>query len=179
MIFNIGLMVIGKAAICIMLKDNTPAGIPSFWWLMFSDSALGEIYNVFTFVPTAVCYSKMIPNNIESTVFALLTGLNVFANFFVNKMFGNFINRFVGVTKDNLEDLYTLYIISLIFALVPLTFIPILPTKEDIKNCQNVTKFKDEYGMVDHSGQGAQEGSDKNEKIDFEAAKGTTASPRK
>jgi len=33
--------------------------------------------------------------------------------------------------------------------------------------------------MVDHSSQGAQEGSDKNEKIDFEAAKGTSAPPRK
>jgi len=149
MVFNICFMLFGKGAICLMLKGVT-LGMSKFWFLMFSDSAIGEIYNILTFVPTAIVYGKMIPNNIESTVFSLLTGLNVFSNFFVNRMFGNFINRFVGVNKDNLEDLYTLYLISFFMSLLPLLFLPIIPSKKDIDNCQSVVKFIDEYKMVEH-----------------------------
>lgn len=44
-----------------------------------------------------VLFAKMIPSNIESSMFAMLTGLMNLSNGFSSKMLGNFINGFVGV----------------------------------------------------------------------------------
>ena len=119
---------IGVGATCLLLQGKT-FGLKPIAFLLISEAALGQLYTVLIFVPIAIVYAKMIPNNIESTVFALLTGLNVVANYFVNKVWGNAINKmFVGVTKDNLEDLSTLYIISFFLSFVPLLFLIIVPS---------------------------------------------------
>ena len=44
-----------------------------------------------------VLFAKMIPSNIESSMFAMLTGLMNLSNGFTSKMVGNGINYFVGV----------------------------------------------------------------------------------
>ena len=134
-----------------LLLRGITLGLSPLVYLIFTDSAFGELYFIFMLVPTAIIYAKMIPNNIEATVFALLTGLNVVANFVVNKIWGNVINNvFVGVTNDNLEDMDKLFLISFIFAFVPLLFIPIVPSMQQVKDSQAVVKFMDEYGQVDH-----------------------------
>ena len=58
-----------------------------------------------------VLFAKMIPSNIESSMFAMLTGLMNLSNGFSAKMLGSFINTFVGVHEHNLQDLWILYII--------------------------------------------------------------------
>ena len=49
-----------------------------------------------------VLFAKMIPSNIESSMFAMLTGLMNLSNGFSAKMVGNLINSFVGVDESNL-----------------------------------------------------------------------------
>lgn len=58
-----------------------------------------------------VLFAKMIPSNIESSMFAMLTGLMNLSNGFSSKMLGNLINSFVGVHESNLQDLWILYVI--------------------------------------------------------------------
>ena len=53
-----------------------------------------------------VLFAKLIPANIESSMFAMLTGLINFSNLFASKMLGNYINTYFGVTEENLEDLW-------------------------------------------------------------------------
>ena len=150
MLFNIAFQVIGKGLTWMLLKGYT-FGIPDLVYLVFTDSAFGELYFIFMLVPTAIVYAKMIPNNIEATVFALLTGLNVVANFVVNKIWGNVINTMlIGVTNDNIEDLDKLFAISFFFAFVPLLLIPIVPSMQQVNDSQAVIKFLDEYQLVDH-----------------------------
>ena len=58
-----------------------------------------------------VLFAKMIPSNIESSMFAMLTGLMNLSNGFTAKILGNIINIFVGVKEENLKDLWILYVI--------------------------------------------------------------------
>ena len=60
-------------------------------------------------MPSMVVFAKLIPPNIESTMFALLMGLLNFSNLVFSKYLGNFINTFFNVTEENLEDLWMLY----------------------------------------------------------------------
>jgi hypothetical protein len=45
-----------------------------------------------------VLFAKLIPDNIESSMFALLTGLLNLSGLFLSPQLGNLINKFVGVT---------------------------------------------------------------------------------
>ena len=56
-----------------------------------------------------VLFAKIIPESVESSMFALLTGLINLSNLFAAPELGVFINTFVGVTSDNLQELWVLY----------------------------------------------------------------------
>lgn len=76
-----------------------------------------------------VLFAKLIPANIESSMFALLTGLMNFSNLFAAKMLGNYINTFFGVDEDNLTDLWKLYVVQIACCLIPGLFICLLPNR--------------------------------------------------
>lgn len=81
-----------------------------------------------------VLFAKMIPSNIESSMFAMLTGLMNLSNGFSSKMLGNFINIFVGVREESLEQLWILYVIQAACSLLPLLFIWLVPKKQEVEN---------------------------------------------
>jgi len=81
-----------------------------------------------------VLFAKLIPPTIESSMFALLTGLLNFFNLFASKQLGNFINLFVGVTSENLEQLWILYAIALPCTVLPIFFICLLPKQAEIQS---------------------------------------------
>lgn len=76
-----------------------------------------------------VLFAKLIPANIESSMFALLTGLMNFSNLFASKMLGNYINTFFGVTEENLGELWKLYIVQIFCCVIPVFFICLLPNR--------------------------------------------------
>mmetsp|Transcript_11560 Transcript_11560/g.15631 ORF Transcript_11560/g.15631 Transcript_11560/m.15631 type:complete len:133 (+) Transcript_11560:1358-1756(+) len=88
-----------------------------------------------------VLFAKMIPSNIESSMFAMLTGLMNLSNGFTSKMLGNFINMFVGVHENNLEDLWILYSVQAACSLLPLAFIWLVPSKDKVENIQKAIEF--------------------------------------
>lgn len=49
-----------------------------------------------------VLFAKIIPESVESSMLAFLTGLTNLSNLFLSPEIGLFINHFVGVTTDNL-----------------------------------------------------------------------------
>lgn len=81
-----------------------------------------------------VLFAKMIPSNIESSMFAMLTGLMNLSNGFTAKILGNIINMFVGVKEENLNDLWILYVIQAACSLLPLAFIWLVPSKREVSN---------------------------------------------
>ena len=92
-----------------------------------------------------VLFAKMIPSNIESSMFAMLTGLMNLSNGFSAKMLGNFINMFVGVHEENLSDLWILYIVQSCCSLLPLIFIWLVPRKHEVYNIQQAIELIEKY----------------------------------
>ena len=81
-----------------------------------------------------VLFAKMIPSNIESSMFAMLTGLMNLSNGFTSKMLGNAINYFVGVHETNLKDLWMLYTVQAFCSMLPLAFIWLVPSRTKVES---------------------------------------------
>ena len=96
-----------------------------------------------------VLFAKMIPSNIESSMFAMLTGLMNLSNGFSSKMLGNGINHFVGVHEKNLEDLWILYVIQACCSLLPLAFVWLVPSKGTVESIQKAIEFIETQELAD------------------------------
>ena len=96
-------------------------------------------------IPTQITLAKLIPNNIEATMFGTLTGLLVFSNAIWSKILGNFWNLFFNVTNETITDIWKLYLIAALSALVPLALVWVAPSSKEIVETQRAIKFKDEF----------------------------------
>ena len=87
-----------------------------------------------------VLFAKLIPENVESSMFAMLTGLLNFSNLFASKELGIFVNNFVGIyyteTDNNLTAVWKLYLIQAFCCCTPLFFVWLLPTKQQVRGVQ-------------------------------------------
>ena len=101
---------IGAVGSLLFLR-NIFLGMDPYWFIIVSSTVADVLYNAFVQLPGMVLFAKLIPANIESSMFAMLTGLMNFSNLFAAKMLGNYINTFFGVTEENLGDLWKLYIV--------------------------------------------------------------------
>lgn len=108
----------------------------------------------------------MIPANIEASMFAILTGLINFCNFFLAKQLGNFINIFVGVTNDDLSDLWILFAIMTGCALIPLLFVWLIPKRKEVFLVQQVNEFVEKYPLYQTEGEDSDDSIDKDGLID-------------
>ena len=80
------------------------------------------------FMPMVVLYAKIIPSNIEATLFALFTGVSNAGGIIAN-LEGEFINElYIHVSKDNLDNYWILKVISFVTSMFPLFFLYFLPT---------------------------------------------------
>ena len=87
-------------------------------------------------MPLLAIFAKLVPTSIESSMFAMLTGLINLSFQFLSKILGVLINMFFGVTNENLVDLWKLYLIQSICGLLPLALLWLLPTPEEITEVQ-------------------------------------------
>ena len=82
----------------LLFLRNIMFGIDPYWFCIMTSCVADVLYNAFVNLPGMVLFAKLIPANIESSMFAMLTGLMNFSNLFAAKMLGNYINTFFGVT---------------------------------------------------------------------------------
>lgn len=76
-------------------------------------------------------------------MFALLMGLLNLSTTVLAKLLGNFFNYFIGVSNDNLTDIWKLFVIQTCLAAVPLTFVWLIPKKADVSAIQRVYEYLD------------------------------------
>ena len=113
------------------LNDIFFYGIQAF----FEDALL----MAFIDLPCMVLFAKIIPKNIEGTVFAFLTGTINFSNGVLSPMIGSVINdAFIGVTTDNMKqsNFIKLVWIETFLALVPILFLKLIPLKSNVAKLQ-------------------------------------------
>ena len=76
-----------------------------------------------------VLFAKLIPEKIEASLFAFLTGLSNLNNLFISNNLGNLINLWMGVDSDTLDKTWELYAVQAVLSLVPLAFIWLVPKR--------------------------------------------------
>ena len=130
------------AVTSLMLILGWTFGISNFIFVLGSTAVSEVLYGVFIGLPSHVVFAKMIPPNIEASLFSITTGLTNFANLFASKQLGNLINNLIGATDENLQDtLWELYAIQTVMCLLPILFIWLLPNKQQIEKVQKVIEF--------------------------------------
>ena len=114
MITACAINLIGSATTVLYTKQLT-FGLSPLAFVCLTSTVTDTLYNAYTTLPAMVLFAKLIPENVESSMFALMTGLLNFSNLFASKELGLILNRFVGVyyTEDsnNLEKCWQLYLI--------------------------------------------------------------------
>jgi len=91
------------AASSVMFVKGYYLGMPPVVFLIMSTSITDTLYGAYTQLPGMVLFAKIIPESVESSMFALLTGLINLSNLFAAPELGVLINSFVGVTSENLQ----------------------------------------------------------------------------
>jgi len=115
-------------------------------------------------MPLLATFAKLMPTSIETSMFALMTGLINLSFHFLSKMVGNVYNAlFFKVDKENLEDLWKCFLLQTFCSLLPLAFLWILPNREEVEEVQKRIKEEEEQ----------QNGETKDEKDEIELQKVT------
>ena len=104
-------------------------GLRPLAFVVMTTTVTDTLYNAYTTLPGMVLFAKLIPESVESSMFALLTGLTNLSNLFLSKELGIFINSFVGVNEKNLDRIWELYAIQAGCCFVPMFFVWLLPNR--------------------------------------------------
>jgi hypothetical protein len=119
---------LGSVMTLVYVLEKT-GGIPPFVFLALTSTVTDTIFLAMSNLPSMVLFAKLIPSQIESSMFAVLMGLLNLSHTVLAKLLGNFYNSFVGVSNDNLGDIWKLYCIACGLTILPLAFVWLLPTK--------------------------------------------------
>lgn len=111
--------------------------INDIFFAVFGDAAIEILFVAFIYMPTLVLQTKIVPKNVEATVYSFFTSLMQLANQFVAPMFGGIIASSFGVTKSNFDSIGTIVLIQFILALTPLSIVWILPSNQQIDEFYN------------------------------------------
>jgi len=124
--------------------------IPPLVFVICTSTATDTIYLALSQMPSMVLFAKLIPSQIESSMFALLMGLLNLSYYTISKLIGNGYNKFFNVNKDNMDDIWKLYVIETIGCALPLAFIWLLPSKQEVYAVQRVIEYQDKKAAGQH-----------------------------
>ena len=112
-------------------------GLSPQWFFAIHSLFDAVVFKALISMPLLSLFAKLVPESIESSIFALLTGLlNLFFGI-IGKVIGNLINAiFFKVSQENLTDLWKLYVVQSVCCLLPLLFLWVLPGRQEVEECQ-------------------------------------------
>lgn len=125
------LNLLGAITTILFVKQIT-FGLSPIIFVVLTSTVMDTLVLAFTVLPATVLFAKLIPQNVESSMFALLTGVLNFCSLFAAKELGVLINRSIGVTTSNLSQLWKLYVVQASCCLLPIIFVALLPTREQV-----------------------------------------------
>ena len=124
--------------------------IPPLIFVICTSTVTDTLYLSLSMMPSMVLFAKLIPNQVESSMFALLMGLLNLSYYTISKQIGNGYNKIFNVDKDNMEDIWKLYVIETIGCALPLAFIWLLPSKQEVQAVQRVIEYQDKKALGEH-----------------------------
>jgi hypothetical protein len=79
---------------------------------------------------TGILFAKIIPPNIEVSLYALQCGLTKLSNNNLASYVTILWNKWFNITGENLDDLWKLMVVGMVFSLVPLAFLWMVPSRD-------------------------------------------------
>ena len=121
---------------------NMTFGIPDFIFVLFTSTVTQTLVVALNFLPTMILYAKIIPERIESSLFAFLMGLLNLTEYFLSPNVGNFFNIWVGCNLDTLaQDTWKLFAIQAGCAPLPCLFIWLVPSRREVRQVQRCLEY--------------------------------------
>jgi len=141
-LFIIGMFIAGiGAATLVFFTTGHNLGMSNFAFLMLTQPFAEALYNAFLHMTGSILFAKLIPPNIEASMFALTAGLQNLCNLFLANWNTVAWNAWFQISKANLEDLWKLMIVRMTMSMVPLFFIWLVPTRKQIHAVQLVITY--------------------------------------
>jgi hypothetical protein len=84
-------------------------------------------------LPICVLVAQLIPVNVETSMMAILSGLTTFYTQVYGRVLGATINIAPNVTAFDYSNLWVLMSVQLALSFLPLFFVGMLPTDDDVK----------------------------------------------
>jgi hypothetical protein len=78
-------------------------GIQDLHYVVFTNTFMGIISQSLSLLPTLVLFTKVTPNLIEASIFALLAGVSNFSDGVASPLIGSVICKLMGVDGDHLD----------------------------------------------------------------------------
>ena len=110
-------------------------GLSNTFVFSFTQTFACTVGHGLTMMPSFILLARVIPPGFESTMMAISAAIIQFNIETLRDLIGVLLNYlFVGVSKDNFENFYTLILIQLIGSILPLMYIDnLVPSKEEVK----------------------------------------------
>ena len=109
-------------------------GINDIVFSFFAEAAAYCLYVAFVGMPTLVLLTKIVPKNIEATIYSFFTSLQNLSIRFFCPMVGGIITDAFRITKDDFTNLSVVILIQIATSLIPIIFVCILPTNKEVDN---------------------------------------------
>ena len=106
--------------LCFALRWNLVLGIPDFLFVVIVDSVFGYLLSTIIDLSLESFYAKIMPYELEGSIFAVVSGTGYFAYDIVQPILGITLNKLLvnpPVSNNNIDQLYKLRIIILIYSI--------------------------------------------------------------
>ena len=116
--------VLAESLNCVLvLRWNQEIGIPNIVLYLLGGSVASILERGFSFFPSFILISKMVPVGVESSMMSLSVTIILMNQFFLRSVVGLAINgAFIHVTKQNMDNYLYLKIICAVSALLPFSY---------------------------------------------------------
>ncbi|KAM0884305.1 hypothetical protein ACQ4PT_031080 [Festuca glaucescens] len=123
---------LGMTQVLLVTGLNRKLGI-SDEWFSIGDSLILTVLGQASFMPVLVLAAKLCPLGVEATLFATLMSISN-AGSVAGGLVGAGLTQFLGVTKDNFENLALLIAVCNVSSLLPLPLLGLLPDESPVAN---------------------------------------------
>ncbi|XP_039825973.1 folate-biopterin transporter 1, chloroplastic-like isoform X2 [Panicum virgatum] len=125
---------LGLTQVLLVTGLNRKLGI-SDEWFSIGDSLIITVLGQASFMPVLVLAAKLCPPGVEATLFATLMSISN-AGSVAGGLVGAGLTQFLGVTRDNFENLALLIAVCDLTSLLPLPLLGLLPDESPTDSAQ-------------------------------------------
>ena len=90
--------------------SNEILGINDIVFAVFTNAAMDILYVAFVFMPMMVVQTKIVPKNVEATVYSMFGSLKNLSNDTISPFMGGIIAKNFGVTKNNMSNMSKIFL---------------------------------------------------------------------